>query len=380
MKSTRIDISFSKANSKWALLVFWHALVITLVIASKAEAQVPRPIFMLWFRPLLISGLCSTEGKILRRCFEVTEDNCSDHVGKLTDYCSEQEASKIPLIVPLWKASELGEKIGKCVGDNFLERNLALQLTSQSCLSEMAGHAMSLPDEAFEKSLSLIAAKDEEIRLLLELLPNQKNEVIEYLRGTRRSQLHAVDIRKRLFAKSIEDYSATVGDEKAARELLAELGKLFSRMSAYPEIYLLGAAAPENSRVDSPEMQAFAASMKSKFKDQPLDWLSPASARVRILGLTLLASGRSEPARTQPPLSEEALWEKVAKLSEALLSEDFTPEERDKISAMEDTPKDAQSASLITRYLSTLCKAGSQLDGAERADFALLMWRSSRIM
>ena len=120
MRITKKNISFSVADSKRAFLLFWCVVVISLGLVEKAEAQVPRPLFMLWFRPLLISGLCSTEEKILRRCFEVTEDNCSNHVGKLTDYCSEQEASKIPLIVPLWKASELGEKIGKCVGGSDL--------------------------------------------------------------------------------------------------------------------------------------------------------------------------------------------------------------------------------------------------------------------
>ena len=100
MRITKKNISFSVADSKRVFLLFWCVPLISLGLAEKAEAQVPRPIFMLWFRPLLVSGLCSTEEKLLRRCFEVTEDSCRDHVVQLTDYCSEQEASKIPLIVP----------------------------------------------------------------------------------------------------------------------------------------------------------------------------------------------------------------------------------------------------------------------------------------
>ncbi len=224
MRSTKKNISFSRAFSTRPSLLCSCVLAIALGLANKAEAQVPRPIFMLWFRPLLVSGLCGTEEKLLPRCFEVTLESCNDQVAQLTDFCSAQDASKIPLIVPLWKASELGGKVGKCVGDNFLERNLASQQTNAPCLSEMAGHARSLPDHVFERAINQIAVKDEEIRLLLELLPNQRKDVIEYLRGTRRSQLHAVDIRKRLFAQSIEEFSAKTVDENAARELLAELG------------------------------------------------------------------------------------------------------------------------------------------------------------
>lgn len=109
-----------------ALLLTSHPLFAGEIIVSRSE-------FIEQMKTVLPHSLCA-ENLIFRECFKVTEDECIREALRATKTCLMSMENEMPekLRQPQ-DGVKWGEKIGTCIGNNYVIRLKDKQVNSKKC-------------------------------------------------------------------------------------------------------------------------------------------------------------------------------------------------------------------------------------------------------